>query len=53
MIYFGQQEKQSVVDRIASVMPEGGILMIGHSESLNGLKTRFKLVQTAVYERIP
>lgn len=52
MIYFGQEEKQSVVDRVASVMPEGGILMIGHSESLNGLKTRFKLVQTAVYERI-
>lgn len=51
MIYFGQEEKQHVVDRVASIMPVGGVLMIGHSESLNGLNTKFKLIQTAVYER--
>ena len=52
MIYFGQQEKEKVLRSVASVMPIGGILMIGHSESLNGLKAPFRLVQTAVYERI-
>lgn len=51
MIYFGQEEKQRVLERIASVMSVGGVLMIGHSESLNGLRTKFRLIQTAIYER--
>ncbi|MBW7856882.1 MAG: protein-glutamate O-methyltransferase CheR [Leptonema sp. (in: Bacteria)] len=51
MIYFDAFEKQGVIDRIAKVMPAGGILMIGHSESLNGLKSTFKLLKTAIYQK--
>lgn len=51
MIYFDADEKQIVIDRMAKLLPTGGILLIGHSESLNGLKSPFKLLKTAIYQK--
>jgi chemotaxis protein methyltransferase CheR len=51
MIYFDAKTKQSIVNRFYDVMNPNSYLMIGHSESLNGLKHPFKYVQPATYKK--
>ncbi len=52
LIYFEQSEKQSIVDKIESILSPGSILIIGHSESLNGIRNNLKLVQTSIYKKV-
>lgn len=52
MIYFETKEKQMIIDKIDSVLSRGSILMIGHSETLTGLHSNFKLLRTSVYQKI-
>lgn len=52
LIYFDADKQQQVLNRVANVMPAGAILMVGHSESLATLKTPFRPLATAIYERI-
>ncbi len=49
LIYFDSQTKERVLGRIAATLKPEGILFVGHSESLQGLATRFSLVQPAIY----
>lgn len=51
MIYFDRETRQRLVERFASLLPEGGHLMVGHSESLNGLNHGMSYVVPAVYRR--
>jgi chemotaxis protein methyltransferase CheR len=53
MIYFNQQTKARLVDRIADHLEPGGHLIIGHSESLNGVSGRFETVMPSVYRLKP
>ncbi len=51
MIYFDRTTRERLVQRFAALLPPGGHLMVGHSESLNGLAHGLKYVQPAVYRK--
>jgi chemotaxis protein methyltransferase CheR len=50
MIYFDNPTKRQVVSKLVSKLHPGGYLIIGHSESLNGLTEQLKVVQPTVYQ---
>jgi chemotaxis protein methyltransferase CheR len=52
MIYFDNVTRDALVDKFYDVMEDGGFLFIGHSESLNHTKTRFKYVKPAIYRKL-
>lgn len=51
MIYFDKPTQGGLVNRFWDLLGPGGTLFIGHSESLTGIKHRFKYVQPTVYEK--
>ena len=51
MIYFDKATQAQLVNRFAQCLEPGGYLMIGHSESLNGLKHPYDYVMPAVYRK--
>jgi chemotaxis protein methyltransferase CheR len=52
LIYFAPAEKRLVVEAIAARMKPGGLLMIGHSETLSGITDRFQPIQPTVYRAL-
>ncbi len=52
MIYFDNETKNQLVNKLYNHMEYGGYLFIGHSESLNREATRFKYIMPAVYRKI-
>lgn len=52
MIYFDNDTKEELVNKLYDSMEYGGYLFIGHSESLNREKTKFKYIKPAVYRKI-
>jgi chemotaxis protein methyltransferase CheR len=51
MIYFDKGKRERLVSRFTRLLPPGGHLMVGHSESLNGLSHGLSYVQPAVYRK--
>ena len=51
MIYFDVETKRQVVGRMMSLLQPGGYLIIGHSESLNGVNDELKVVTPSVYRK--
>ena len=51
MIYFDKPTVTSLVSRFHDLLPPGGHLFIGHSESLTAIEHRYRYVQPAVYVR--
>ncbi|GMV56005.1 MAG: chemotaxis protein [Betaproteobacteria bacterium] len=51
MIYFDLDTKRKVVQRLTAVLKSGGHLMIGHSESLNGVCDALQSVAPAIYRK--
>lgn len=51
MIYFDNETKTNLVEKFYEHLEYGGYLFIGHSESLNRERTRFKYVMPAVYRK--
>ncbi len=51
MIYFDSNTKDRLAERLYDITEPGGFLFIGHSESLNREKTRFRYITPAVYRR--
>ena len=51
MIYFDKPTQNKLVDRFWGMLPSGGVLFIGHSESLTGVRHSFRYVQPTVYEK--
>jgi chemotaxis protein methyltransferase CheR len=49
MIYFDKPTQERLVNRFWELLPPGGHLFVGHSESLTSLQHRFAYVQPAVY----
>ncbi len=50
MIYFDVETKRKVVERLARQLHPGGYLIIGHSESLNGITDCVKAVMPTIYQ---
>ncbi|HEY5998449.1 MAG TPA: protein-glutamate O-methyltransferase CheR [bacterium] len=44
LIYFDQEEQRKVIDRFHRNLAPGGFLFLGHSESLQGVDSRFEFV---------
>jgi len=51
MIYFQRETRESLIDKFYSCLEVGGYFLIGHAESLTGIKHRFKYVQPSVYKK--
>ncbi len=51
MIYFDSQTQETLVNKFAQHLHDGGYLLIGHSESLNNLKHPFKYVKPTIYRK--
>ena len=49
MIYFSQETQQRIVSHLAPCLEPGGYLLIGHSESLNGIRHALRYIRPAVY----
>ncbi len=49
LIYFVRPTQETLIELLAERLVPGGYLMVGHSESLSGIKHRLKLIQPAVY----
>ena len=52
MIYFDQKMRAAVVGEFERLVRPGGLLVVGHSETLNGISTRFRSERPSVY-RMP
>ncbi len=52
MIYFEREAQQKVLNRISLNLQQGGYLLMGHSESLNGLNLPLVQVAPTVYRRL-
>ena len=51
MIYFDKPTQEKLVNRFWEVLKPGGHLMVGHSESLSGIKHTFSYVQPTIYKK--
>ena len=51
MIYFDRETQQALVEKITPHLLRGGHLMIGHSETLTGLRHSFASVEPSIYQR--
>jgi len=51
MIYFDAATKARVVQRVAERIVDGGWLLVGHSESLNGVAGALRLIRPTVYRK--
>jgi len=51
MIYFDRETQARLVDRFAALLPPGGILCVGHAESLSGFAHGLEQLQPAVYRK--
>ena len=51
MIYFDVQTKREVVARLARQVRPGGYLIVGHSESLNGVNGELDMVVPSIYRK--
>lgn len=51
MIYFDNETKNNLVNKFYEYTEQGGYLFIGHSESLNKEKTKYKYIMPAVYRK--
>lgn len=51
MIYFNQDTKREVVERITQTLKPNGYLIIGHSESLNGVTDVLTVVSPSIYRK--
>lgn len=52
MIYFDNQTKEKVINRLFTGLKEGGYFIIGGAESLNGLKHGFAYIEPSVYQKL-
>lgn len=49
MIYFDNETRTQVVNKIVHLLKPGGYLFVSHSESLVGINTQLKIVQPSIF----
>lgn len=52
LIYFDTPQKQLIVQRLVNQLSPGGLLFIGHAESIHGFELPLRLVHPSVFERV-
>ncbi|RAW00511.1 CheR family methyltransferase [Pseudochryseolinea flava] len=52
LIYFDKQRQEAVIRKFANHLRPGGILFLGHSESIMGMNVPFRQIRPTTYERI-
>jgi len=52
VIYFDKPTQRVLFDRFADLLPVGGHLFVGHSESLFKVTDRFKLIGKTIYRKV-
>ena len=52
MIYFDDQTKINLINRIYEQMEHGGFLFIGTTESIDKTRTKFRYIRPSVYQKI-
>jgi len=52
MIYFDDETKKKLVNKIIERIKPGGYFFIGHSESLNGMTDKLKIVKPSIYLKL-
>ncbi len=52
MIYFDRDLRAKMVREFARLLKPGGILMIGHSETLMGMENLYRTIKPSVYQRL-
>ncbi len=52
MIYFDKETQGRLIQRYYDILAPGGVLFLGHSESLTGIKHQFRYVQPATYQKV-
>lgn len=45
LMYFSQQNKKAIIDKLANVLNPGGYLLLGLSESINDMSERFEMIK--------
>jgi chemotaxis protein methyltransferase CheR len=51
MIYFDNTVRQRLIDEFNRLVKPGGLLIVGHSESLTGFKSDFGAISPSIYEK--
>ncbi len=51
MIYFDKETKQKLIKKFYDALEPGGYLFVGHSESVDLSKVKFKYVEPAIYRK--
>jgi len=51
MIYFDKEKQTNLVNRFYECLHPGGVLIIGHSESLTGIPHNFRYVKPSIYKK--
>ena len=51
MIYFDREVRQRLVSEMERLLKPGGILMIGHTETLAGIQSGLKIVSPSIYRK--
>ncbi|QSX07169.1 protein-glutamate O-methyltransferase CheR [Sedimentibacter sp. zth1] len=52
MIYFDQKTKNDLINRFYEAIQPGGYLFIGHSETVQREKSKFKYICPAIYQKV-
>ena len=52
LIYFDKPTQEKVIKNFSNYLKKGGLLFIGHSESLMGMDVPFKQLKPTIYEHI-
>lgn len=51
MIYFDEIFKEELINKFYKITPKGGLLFIGHSETIRNLKHKYKYIKPTIYIR--
>jgi chemotaxis protein methyltransferase CheR len=51
MIYFEDDTRRALIDRMADALMPGGWFFVGHAETISGLTSRFRNVCPGVYRK--
>jgi chemotaxis protein methyltransferase CheR len=53
VIYFDKDFQRQLADRFARMLPPGGLLVVGHSESFPAAHPQFRSCGRTAYQRVP